>query len=86
MLNIVVLHAINQVCKSTPAAAGSRSACDRAIGSIVSGHADVAGDPEEGPGDGAGSEEGQEGLHQERARPFRVPAVDEASADVGTFS
>ena len=49
MLNVVViLNAINQVCKSTPGAAGSRSACGRAIGSFVPGYADVARDPENG--------------------------------------
>ena len=55
MLNIVVvLNASNQVCKSTPGAAVSRSACGRAVGSFVRGHADVAGDPVDGPVDGAG--------------------------------
>ena len=57
---IVVLNAINQVCKSTLGAAGSRSACGRDIGSFVPGHADVAGDPEDGPVNGAGPEEGQD--------------------------
>ena len=52
MLNVVVvLNAINQVFKSTPGAAGLRSACGRAIGSFGPGHADVAGDPEDGPVD-----------------------------------
>ena len=51
-LNIVfVLNAMNRVCKSTPGAAGSRSACGRAIGSFVPGPADVARDTEDGPVD-----------------------------------
>ena len=53
---------------------------------FVPGHADVAGDPEDGPVDGAGFEESQEGLHQGRVRLFRVPAVDEAPTDGGTVS
>ena len=92
MLNIVavlMINPMNQGCKFTPGAAGSRPACGRAIGTFVPGHADVAGDQEDGPVDGAsvhwaGPEESQEGLHKGRVRPFRVPAVDEAPADVGT--
>ena len=85
MLNIiVVLNAIFQICKSTPGAAGPRSACGRAVGSLVPRDAGVPGDPGDGPVDGAVPKEGQEGLHQGHVGPFRVPAIDEAPADVGT--
>ena len=74
---------LKQVCKSMSSAAGPRSAFGRAIGCIVSGHADVAGDPDDGPVDGAGPEEG---LYQGRVRPFQVPAANEAPTDIGTVS
>ena len=81
---ILVLNAIFQICKSTPGAAGPRSACGRAVGSFVPRYAGVPGDPDDGPVDGAVPKESQEGLHQGRVGPLRVPAVDEAPADVGT--
>ena len=77
-------YAIFQICKSTPGAAGPCSACGRAVGSFIPRYAGVPGDPDDGPVDGAVPKESQEGLHQGRVGPFRVPAVDEAPADVGT--
>ena len=63
---IVVLNAIFQICKSTPGAAGPRSACGRAVGSFIPRYAGVPGDPDDSPVDGAVPKESQEGLHQGR--------------------
>ena len=67
---VVVLNAINQICKSTPGAAGSRSACGRAVGNFVPRHANVAGDPDDGPVDGAGPGEARRAFTRGALGPF----------------